>query len=50
MMDFNQAYDLTGDKALAIELMKIEAEQVKAEAIKDLVSDIKYYGIRVRMV
>lgn len=50
MINFNEAYELTGDKKLAIELMKIEAEQVKAEALKDLVGEIRYSGIRVRVI
>ena len=49
MMDFNEAYKLTGDKQLAIELMKVEAEKVRAEALQEFVSEIRYAGIRVRI-
>ena len=49
MMDFNEAYELTGDKQLAIELMKVEAEKVRAEALQEFVSEIRYAGIRVRI-
>lgn len=49
MMDFKAAYDLTGDKELAIELMKVEAEKAKVEALQEFVSEIRYSGIRVRI-
>ena len=41
-MNFNEAYELTGDKELAIELMKVEA-------LQEFVSEIRYSGIRVRI-
>lgn len=49
MMNFKEAYDLTGDKELAIELMKVEAEKAKVEALQEFVSEIRYSGIRVRI-
>lgn len=36
MMNFNDAYDLTGDKELAIELMKVEAEKLELKLYKNL--------------
>ncbi|WP_219122759.1 hypothetical protein KZA77_001900 [Streptococcus constellatus] len=50
MINFNEAYEPTGDQKLVIELMKIETEQVKAAALKNLIGEIKRYGIRVRVI
>lgn len=48
-MTFEEAYELTRDKRLAIDLMNAESERMKAEAIRDFVKNSRTYGIRVRI-
>ncbi|WP_373756417.1 hypothetical protein [Streptococcus ferus] len=48
-MTFEEAYELTRDKRLAIDLMNAESERIKAAVIRDFVEEFRYCGIRVRI-